>query len=167
MYTTIQSFLEEYQNESLATQKLLNLLTDESLKQEVAPGFRTLGHLAWHLVPFGGLLATAGLTIEGEGFTEGSEPPTSASVIADSYSKAVVSLLEAVRSQWTDEWLMESCDMWGEQWKYGLTLSLFVRHEVHHRGQLTILMRQAGLPIIGVYGPTKEEWAHTGLEAPM
>jgi len=24
---------------------------------------------------------------------------------------------------------------------------------------LTVLMRQAGVPLVGLYGPTKEEWA--------
>lgn len=32
-------------------------------------------------------------------------------------------------------------------------------HEIHHRGQLTILMRQAGITVSGLYGPSKEEAA--------
>jgi hypothetical protein len=27
-------------------------------------------------------------------------------------------------------------------------------------------MRQAGLPIAGIYGPTREEWASWGMSAP-
>ncbi|NHN35043.1 hypothetical protein G9U52_35530 [Paenibacillus sp. S3N08] len=57
--------------------------------------------------------------------------------------------------------------MFGEPWKNGFTLNAFVKHEIHHRGQLTILMRQAGLPLPGVYGPAKEEWATMGMEAPV
>lgn len=34
------------------------------------------------------------------------------------------------------------------------------------RGQLTVLMRQAGLPVSGVYGPSKEEGGQFGMEAP-
>ena len=31
---------------------------------------------------------------------------------------------------------------------------------------MTVLMRQAGLTVPGVYGPAKEEWAVAGMEAP-
>ncbi|WP_282939241.1 DinB family protein [Paenibacillus sp. RC67] len=165
MYVTIQSFIEDYRNESATTQKLLDALTDDSLSQEVATGYRTLGHLAWHLVPSGGLLNPTGLSFEAP--AERSEPPASAAAIAEAYRSTTRSLLEAVETQWTDDTLQESNTIFGQQWKNGLTLNLFLRHEIHHRGQLTILMRQVGLPITGVYGPTKEEWAAIGMEAPV
>ncbi|MDF2958290.1 MAG: hypothetical protein K0S39_25 [Paenibacillus sp.] len=164
MYLTVESFIEDYRNESAATLKLLNTLTDESLKLEAAPGYRTLGHLAWHLVPTGGLLNPTGLRVQYP--SENSGPTESASAIAQSYSETVEALLEAVRTQWTDENLQETANVYGYSWKNGLTLYIFLKHEIHHRGQLTVLMRQAGLPITGVYGPSKEEWAAMGMEAP-
>ena len=30
-----------------------------------------------------------------------------------------------------------------------------IKHIVHHRGQVTVLMRQAGIKPFGVYGPPK------------
>ena len=39
-------------------------------------------------------------------------------------------------------------------------------HQTHHRGQMTVLMRQAGLTVPGVYGPAREEWAAMGMEPP-
>ncbi|QYR21887.1 DinB family protein [Paenibacillus sp. sptzw28] len=165
MYVTIQSFVDEYRNESEFTQKLLNALTDDSLKQEVAPGFRTIGHLAWHLVPSGGILTPTGLKFEAP--PEHSNAPASASVIAKSYHAASQAIIEAVRTQWKDDQLQESVTIFGEQWKNGYTLSMFLRHEIHHRGQLTVLMRQAGVPVTGIYGPTKEEWIGIGMEAPL
>lgn len=53
--------------------------------------------------------------------------------------------------------------MYGEQWPKGLVLSILIAHQTHHRGQMTVLMRQAGLPVPGMYGPSKEEWAAMGL----
>jgi uncharacterized damage-inducible protein DinB len=38
-------------------------------------------------------------------------------------------------------------------------LHALVLHQVHNRGQMTVLMRQAGLVLPGVYGPTREEAA--------
>ncbi|MCK4657684.1 MAG: hypothetical protein KAT85_11650, partial [candidate division Zixibacteria bacterium] len=37
---------------------------------------------------------------------------------------------------------------------------------IHHRGQMTVLMRQAGLKVPGVYGPSMEEWEHFGMKKP-
>src|SRR4051794_8482657 len=45
MYHSIEEFLQDWQYEGSATQKILDALTDESLSQEVAPGHRTLGEL--------------------------------------------------------------------------------------------------------------------------
>jgi uncharacterized damage-inducible protein DinB len=41
---------------------------------------------------------------------------------------------------------------------------MFIRHEVHHRGQMTVLMRQAGLPLHGFYGPSRDEWVAMGMQ---
>jgi uncharacterized damage-inducible protein DinB len=165
MYQSVQSFITEYQNESKFTQKLLSSLTDESLKQEIAPGFRTLGTLAWHLVPSGGLLKPTGLDFEAP--PEDCKAPESADEIVRVYSSTSAALIEAIQTQWTDEKLQESVNMFGQQWKNGFTLAIFIKHEIHHRGQLTMLMRQAGLPVIGIYGPSKEEWISMGMEAPV
>lgn len=47
--------------------------------------------------------------------------------------------------------------MYGEIWKINKVLSVVVKHQTHHRGQLTVIMRLAGLKVTGVYGPAKEE----------
>jgi uncharacterized damage-inducible protein DinB len=42
---------------------------------------------------------------------------------------------------------------------------MIIKHIIHHRGQMTVLMRQAGLKVPGVYGPAREEWEKIGLES--
>ncbi|WP_248928571.1 DinB family protein [Paenibacillus hamazuiensis] len=166
MYTSLQSFITEYTREAEGTQKLLDLLTDASLEQEVLPGYRTLGRLAWHIVTsVPDMLHRTGLQFDAPDVY--SEPPASAAEIAAAYRAAVQSMLEAIRTQWTDETLQQEVNLFGEPWKNGFTLSAFLLHEVHHRGQMTVLMRQAGLTIPGIYGPAKEEWAAMGMEAPV
>ena len=56
--------------------------------------------------------------------------------------------------------------MYGEPWQRALTLAILVAHQTHHRGQMTVLMRQAGLKVPGVYGPSKDEWAAMGASPP-
>ena len=64
---------------------------------------------------------------------------------------------------WTDEDLEVEDDMYGEMWARGKSLAAVVGHQTHHRGQMTVLMRQAGLTVPGVYGPAREEWAAYGM----
>lgn len=39
--------------------------------------------------------------------------------------------------------------------------------ESHHRAQMTVLMRQAGLKVPGIRGPAKEDWSQFGAEPPQ
>lgn len=48
--------------------------------------------------------------------------------------------------------------MYGMKWEKGFTLQILMHHEIHHRGQMTVLMRQEGLKNPGIMGPSKEEW---------
>jgi uncharacterized damage-inducible protein DinB len=43
---------------------------------------------------------------------------------------------------------------------------VLISHQIHHRGQMTVLMRQAGLAVPSIYGPVKEGWAQYGVAAP-
>jgi len=162
MYRTIDDFVGDWLYESRATMKILRSLTDASLGQRVTPDGRSLGLLAWHIVltleEMGG---RAGLQVTGPG--EHAPVPSQASVIASAYEEAATSLREQVKTRWTDASLLEELEMYGDKWTRGTTLAALIRHQAHHRAQMTILMRQAGLSVPGVYGPSREEWARMGL----
>lgn len=164
MFRKIEDFTRQFETEYQGTLKVLRALTDESLAQRVSPGGRTLGRLAWHIVQTQPEMAErTGLEPQGPG--ESAPVPGSAAEIASAYERSATSLLQQVRDTWTDEKLVETSDMYGEQWPNGLSLEIVIRHEAHHRGQMTVLMRQAGLQVPGVYGPAREEWAAYGMPA--
>ena len=71
-----------------------------------------------------------------------------------------------MKTRWDDAALQVEDDLYGETWKRGFTLTVLLNHEIHHRGQMTVLMRQAGLKVPGIYGPSKEEWAGYGTPEP-
>jgi len=48
----------------------------------------------------------------------------------------------------------------------GTTLGVLLIHQAHHRGQLTVLMRRAGLVVPGIVGPNKEDWSQWGMKPP-
>ena len=121
--------------------------------------------MAWHIVQtFPEMMERTGLKIDGP--SQDAPIPKSAAEIQDTYKKTSESFVNALKENWTDETLLETDDMYGETWQRGLTVSALLAHETHHRGQMTVLMRQAGLTVPGVYGPAKEGWAEYGAEAP-
>ncbi len=164
MYRRIDDFLAEWASESNATQSVLRNLTDRSLGQRVTPDGRSLAKLAWHLAQSIQMGTEAGLTgVAGPG--EHDPVPANAQALLEGYTAAAQSLPQAVKAEWTDALLGEAVPMYGEMWPRGKVLDVIIRHEAHHRGQMTVLMRQAGLTVPGVYGPAREEWAAMGMEA--
>lgn len=165
MFRAIQDFEGSWSQELEATQKILKHLTDKSLSFSATPEGRTLGRLAWHIVTtIPEMMSKTGLTIPG--VKEHDPVPSSAKAIFNAYNTAAIALLDHATSKWTDATLEHTDEMYGEKWKRGQTLTSLIFHQIHHRGQMTILMRQAGLSVPGIYGPSREEWAAFGMKPP-
>lgn len=165
MFTSVEKFIDTWKQEKQWTHNVLAGLTDQSLSQSVGPDCRTLGRIGWHLTQtMPEMMNKTGLAVKGP--DEHEAPPISAAAIADAYDAAANSLLEEVQSKWKDETLNDLDEMYGEKWKKGDTLGVLVLHQVHHRGQMTVLMRQAGLRVPSFYGPTREDWAQWGMPVP-
>lgn len=165
MFTRIKDFETAFATERGNSQKILGALTDGSLSQSVARDHRTLGRMAWHIVTtYPEMMGHAGLRITGVG--ERDPLPASARAIGDGYDAVTGELLEQIKRDWTDATLLEERDFYGSKWPLGMSLEALICHEIHHRGQMTVLMRQAGLKVPGIYGPALEEWAMMGAPTP-
>ncbi|WP_433747622.1 DinB family protein [Falsibacillus pallidus] len=156
MFTTTNDFLQEWKQEAAVTQKVLDVLTDESLKQEIAPDMFSIGSLAWHITGATYYFpAQVGITFEVPDLRK--DAPTSAAEISETYKLVSDRLTEAVSEQVSDEKMNETVNLFGREMKVQSVFRLLIQHQAHHRGQLTVLMRQADLKVPGVYGPSKEE----------
>jgi uncharacterized damage-inducible protein DinB len=163
MFRSLADFSVQWSMETENTLRVLRTLTDASLAQRVTPEGRTLGKLAWHVVEtLHEMLPAAGVTFE-HGAFDPHLVPESATTIADTYAADAPRLGLAIAAQWTDSDLGGEVPMYGMSWARGFVLQVLLMHQAHHRGQITILMRQAGLAVPGVCGPSKEEWAAMGL----
>ncbi|MGA2297686.1 MAG: DinB family protein [FCB group bacterium] len=163
MFRTINDFIQDWEVESDAMLKILLATTNGALLQKVYPEGRTLGDIAWHIVvSLGEMSATSGLNAVTP--IEDTETPAEIQYIVDNFNKASNNLLDEVIKKWNDSMLLDDIMMYGEKWKRGFLLESVIRHQIHHRGQMTILMRQAHLKVPGVYGPSKEEWAQFGMQ---
>ncbi len=163
MYHTTDEFLRDWIFESESTLQLFKNLTDDSLKYKPNDNVRSAGRLAWHItLSMGEMISRAGLSI---GTIDRNEPvPEQAEKVYHTYADLSAALTNAVRQQWNDETLDEKISMFGESWQKRKVLTSLVKHQIHHRGQLTIIMRQAGLKVGGIYGPSFEEWASMGMQ---
>lgn len=165
MIASIAEFEQMWTLESNNTRKVFAELTDRSLAQAVTADHRTLGRLAWHITTsVGEMMNRTGLSVSGP--AEDAPVPPTAAAIREGYDTAARSLLEQMRTAWTDASLRIEDEMYGQKWARALTLAILVAHQTHHRGQMTVLMRQAGLKVPGFYGPAKEGWAAMGMKPP-
>jgi uncharacterized damage-inducible protein DinB len=136
------------------------------MAQAVGPEGRTLGRLAWHITTtIPEMMNRTGLEILKPHHED--PVPATAKEIFQAYNQAAIALYDKVKENWTDESLQVVDEMYGEKWKRGFTLQVLIFHQIHHRGQMTVLMRQAGLQIPGIYGPAREEWAQWGMKPPQ
>jgi len=165
MLRRMDDFFKAYENLTEGTSKIFGVLTDKSLDQAIAPGHRTLGQIAWHIVTtYPEMMNRTAIGLSSVSHT--APPPRSAAEIASGYKAVTGELMQSLRKSWTDGTLETVDEMYGEKWPRGATLSALLAHEVHHRGQMMVLLRQAGVAVPGVFGPSKEEWAQYGMQAP-
>ncbi|WP_339253714.1 DinB family protein [Sporosarcina sp. FSL W8-0480] len=154
MYRKVEDFVEDWNASANGTLNVIKAITNDKLDQAIVEGHSTLGWLAWHLVGsagfFGGL---SGLKVEVPAHTE--TVPTDVTAIVAAYEKMMESMEKAIANL-TDDSLTENVPAFGTEIPRGKLLRTFIDHQTHHRGQMTVLLRQANLTVPGVMGPTKE-----------
>jgi uncharacterized damage-inducible protein DinB len=164
MYTSIQQFVKSFSEEQKITLSLFKAITNDSLTLKVNDDVRSLQRLVWHiLITHGEMLGKAGLTINCP--DEHEEPIQDISKLCEWYEISSMSVLEEVQKKWTDDDLTILIDIYGECWTQGDVLSALIKHEIHHRGQLSILMRLNHIKVPSIYGPSKEDWANYNMPA--
>lgn len=156
MYRKLDDFINDWERARAGTVKVLEAVTDDKLKQEITEGHSTLGWLGWHLATaqqyFGSLV---GITLEVPG--DAKVVPEKASEIVEAYKSLSQQLADKAKQEFTDASMEENVDMHGSPAPRGAILRNIIDHQTHHRGQMTVLLRQASLPVPGVMGPTKED----------
>ena len=165
MFSTIKDFSDQFKTEREATQKIFSILTDENLSQEVCEGFRNLGRMAWHIVQtLPEMAGRVGLKVDGPSETD--PVPRQAKDIQKAYIQTSETLASEISRNWQDKDLDTYDDMYGQKWQRRKTLHVLLNHEIHHRAQMIVLLRQAGAKIPGIYGPAKEEWSGFNMPEP-
>lgn len=158
----IDSLLQELEQEAQTTRRLLARVPDDQLGWKPHEKSMSLGELAMHVATVPGGVAAIAVTSP---FTvpEFTRPtPTSASELLPALEQSVADA-RALLGGMDDAAL---ADTWrlvdGERElmavpRGALLRSLMLNHWYHHRGQLSVYLRQLGVPLPSIYGPSADE----------
>ncbi len=164
MYKNIEDFILDWEEEALSTIKIFEKINDAGISTRLNDDIRTLGRTAWHITQtLTELPANAKLISEDP--LENKEEPESMEAILKVYKQKSMELINILRENWKDSDLDETIEIYKQTWKKNKVLSVIIKHQIHHRGQMTVIMRLLNMKVPGVYGPSKEEWAEHGMEA--
>ncbi len=164
MYRSIEDFITDWQPEAEFTLKIFSSIPDDKKSEKVHENIRTLDRLAWHItqtlteMPF-----RAGI-IE-QDYLDKKPIPNSIADISEVYKKYNEELTRLLIEKWSNLDLSEKIEVYGQKWERKKILSVLIKHQSHHRAQMTIIMRFLNIQVPGVYGPAKEEWTNFGMEA--
>lgn len=154
MYRALADFRTHFQEELVDTLKVLRAIPESASAQSIGPRHKDLRQLGWHLVETLVFLPAA---IGIEVASPAAETPATMAEVAAAYEATGQAFLQALEA-WTDADLLKEDTLFGHLvWKRGYTLQALEMHQAHHRGQMTVLMRQAGLRVPEFYGPTLEQ----------
>ncbi|MBN1998922.1 hypothetical protein JW935_15285 [candidate division KSB1 bacterium] len=165
MYRKINDFITDWKSEQDCTLKIFSKIPDKYLSAKAAENVRSLGRLAWHITQTltemphkAGILSKDSL--------DNMPVPESFAQMIDIYKKHSQQLVEMLQKNWQDADLTDVIEVYGQKWEKRKILSALVNHQIHHRAQMTVLMRLENIEVPGIYGPSKEEWISFGMTPP-
>jgi uncharacterized damage-inducible protein DinB len=160
----IDGMLQELDQEAQTTRRVLERVPDNRLTWKPHEKARTLGQLALHIAMVPGAVAELGSSpspVQAPQFGEDPSPAKASELIPtldQSIAKA-----KKVLGGMDDARLMETWRLMnGERELFAIPRAAFLRsimlnHWYHHRGQLSVYLRELGVAIPSIYGPSADE----------
>jgi uncharacterized damage-inducible protein DinB len=159
----IDGMLQELEEEARTTRRVLERVPDNKLTWRPHEKARTLGELAMHVAMVPGAVAELIASPSPAQVPQFTDPTTEnaselVSTLEDSIAKAKRVLGGVDDATLRETWRM----MQGEREVFAvprvaLLRSIMLNHWYHHRGQLTVYLRELDVPIPSIYGPSGDE----------
>lgn len=158
------TLIQELEMEAATTRRVLERVPDGRMDWKPAEKSRTLGHLAMHVAMNPGSVASmvasnpAALPDFGAG-----EPSAASAAELVAALDTSVAQAKAILAGMDDAALMENWSVTaGGQTVFsapriGFLRSIMLNHWYHHRGQLSVYLRELGVPLPSIYGPSADE----------
>jgi len=159
----IDGMLQELEQEAQTTRRVLERVPGNQLAWRPHEKARTLGQLALHVAIVPGAVAeliASPSPAQAPTFTDPS--PDSASELVPALEQSIAKAKQVLGGM-DDATLMATWRMMqGERELFAvprvaLLRSIMLNHWYHHRGQSTVYLRQLGLPVPSIYGPSADE----------
>lgn len=159
----IDGMLQELEQEAQTTRRLLERVPDSQMGWRPHAKARTLGELALHvaMVPGGvAQLVASPSPAQAPDFTDPSPKSAAELIPALDHSIATVhKVLDGMDdATLTATWrLMQQERELVALPRIAMLRSVMLNHWYHHRGQLSVYLRELGVPIPSIYGPSADE----------
>ena len=158
----VDGMLQELEMEAQTTRRVLERVPDGKLTWRPHAKARTLGELALHIAQVPGNVAQIAVQSEIQPPKFSDSSPRSASELVPMLEQSIAkakSLLggmddAAMMSTWR---LMNGDRELLALPRVAFLRSIMLNHWYHHRGQLTVYLKELDVPIPSVYGPSADE----------
>ena len=160
---TIDDLLQELEQEAQTTRRVLESIPEDKLAWKPHEKSRTLGQLAMHIAVVPGAIAEIATQPAFDVNTPIPQPDTTSvakalAALDESIAKAKASLGGMDDAALASPWRMMDGDrMIFETPRAAFLRAVMLNHWYHHRGQLTVYLRQTGATVPSVYGPSADE----------
>ncbi len=158
----LQTFLDTWDTEAKSTVAMLRSLPVGQYDFRPDQGGRSMGELGWHLAEVDAYMT---YSIERGVFEMGAKPPgterpKTVEELAPGYERIHADAVERVRKLNPADLDRELVFFTGSPVTIRQILwTMLLHHQIHHRGQLSVLCRLAGGIAPAPYGPNREEMA--------
>jgi uncharacterized damage-inducible protein DinB len=162
--TLIEGMLQELEQETQTTRRVLERVPGDRLTWRPHQKSRTLGQLALHIatVPAGVAELAVSSPAQAPQFSADEPSPASASELVPTLDRSVARA-KTVLSGMEDTTLMATWRlMRGDREilaipRIAFLRSIMLNHWYHHRGQLSVYLRELGVAVPSIYGPSADE----------
>jgi uncharacterized damage-inducible protein DinB len=165
---TVADILSELEQEAPATRRVLERVPAHQLGWKPHDKSMTLGQLAMHVANLPGAIAEISTKASFDVKTPIPRPEaTSTSEVLALFEESIARAQTILKGMSDDQLATPWSMMNGSQKLWSIPRSAFLRsvmlnHWYHHRGQLTVYLRQTGAPVPAVYGDSADEKVMTG-----
>jgi uncharacterized damage-inducible protein DinB len=158
LMNAVESFIAVWDREAQKTVDLLKMLPSGQYDFRPDAGGRSLGELAWHLAE---LDAYVSYGIANGAFAEDVKPPNikrpmTIEELAPGYKRVHEEARERVRNLKPIDLEKEMQFFGSTQTVSALLWGVMLLHSIHHRGQLSLMVRLSGGVVPELFGPTRE-----------
>ena len=153
--------LDEFDQEMATTRRLLERVPDDKGAWKPHEKSFPLGHLALLVAWMPGWIATTLREPHIDLAASAGYSFEKTEKLLSEFDKHVAAAHDALKSvtgaALEEDWQLKHGDNVLFTSKRGPTVRMHLRHLIHHRGQLTVYLRELDVPIPSIYGPSADE----------